>query len=193
MRRLLLVAALMLILVTVVGVAFAQKDCGDGLPCGKLLWDLPVLPVLPSPTPMPTIQITAIPTNGPVPTGTGAATATTAPTGTIQADFSSIGNNMNTLAAAMNATSIPVMVSGTPVSPGSQLTTLSADAGSFFGYVRGFSEVSLGGWSSFIGLLMLSLTIVVGIKALGFILPVGAVIFRLILRIVEFVKNLIGL
>jgi hypothetical protein len=192
MRKRLLVTGLVLMLVSV-GVTLAQKDCGDGLPCGKLLWDLPVLPVLNSPTPMPTIQITAIPTNGPAPTGTGAATATTAPTGTIQADFAVIGDNMNTLAAAMNATSIPIVISGTPVSPADELTSLGEDAGSFFGYVRGFSEASLGGWSPFIALLILSLTIVVGIKALGFILPVGAVIFRLILRVVEFVKKLIGL
>jgi hypothetical protein len=142
---------------------------------------------------MPTIQITAIPTTGPVATGTGAATATVAPTGTIQADFSAIGNHMNTLAAAINATSIPVMVSGTPVSPGDELTDLGADAGSFFGYVRGFSEASLGGWTPFVALLILSLTIVIGTKAIGLLLPLGAVLFRLILRIVEFVKNLIGL
>lgn len=192
MRKLILLAALGLGLVAG-GVAVAQKDCGDGLPCGKLLWDLPPLPTLQTPTPIPTIQITAIPTNGPAPTGTGAATPTVAATGTIQADFSAIGDQMNTLAAAINATTAPVMSSGTPVNPGGELTTLSANAGSFFGYVRGFSAASIGGFTPFFGLLFLSLTVVIGIKSLGFLLPVGAVLFRLILRIIEVIKKLIGL
>lgn len=191
MRKIALVTGLVLMLS--VGITMAQKDCGNGLPCGPLGWPLPSFPSLPSPTPMPTIQITAIPTSGPVPTGTGAATATTAPTGTIQADFSAIGDQMETLAAYVNATSVPVVISGTPVDPGSELTTLSANVGSFFGYVRGFSEASLGGWTPFVVMLLLSLTVVIGIKSLSFILPIGAVIFRLILRIIEFVKNLIGL
>lgn len=192
MRKVLLAAVAVLILVAAGGV-LAQKDCGDGLPCGKLFWDLPVLPTLNTPTPMPTIQITAIPTSGPAPTSAGPATPTTAPTGTIQADFSAIGEQLETLAAAVNATTVPVIISGTPVNPGDELTALGADAGSFFGYVRGFSEASLGGWSPFLGLLMLSLTVVVGIKSLSFILPVAAVLFRLILRIIEVVKSLIGL
>lgn len=190
MRKLFLILCLVGLLG--VGVTLAQRDCGDGLPCGKLLWDLPPLPTLRTPTPIPTIQITAIPTGGPTATG-GAATPTVAPTGTIQADFSAIGDQMETLAAYVNATSVPVVISGTPVDPGSELTTLSANAGSFFGYVRGFSEASLGGWTPFVGLLLLSLTVVIGIKSLAFILPIGAVVFRLILRIIEFVKNLIGL
>lgn len=191
MRKLRLMAVLVLVLLGA-GVVVAQKDCGNGLPCGPLGWPLPAFPSLPSPTPMPTIQITAIPTTGPTPTGT-VATPTTAPTGTIQADFSAIGDQMETLAAYINATNVPVVISGTPVDPGSELTALSANAGSFFGYARGFSEASLGGWTPFVALLLLSLTVVIGIKSLSFILPIGAVIFRLILRIIEFVKNLIGL
>ena len=75
MRRAILT---LLVLFTVGGVVAAQKDCGDGLPCGKLLWDLPVIPTLASPTPMPTIQITAVQTATTAPTG--AASATPAPT-----------------------------------------------------------------------------------------------------------------
>lgn len=191
MRRVLLVAAQLLMLVGAAGVALAQRDCGDGLPCGKLYWDLPVLPTLFSPTPMPTIQITAVQTSTPAPTG--AASATPAPTGTLQADFSQIGNQFSTLQAVVNATSVPVLVSGTPMSPSDQLVELGDDAGTFFGYARGFSEASLGGWSPFIALLVLSSVIVLGIKSLSFILPIAAVLFRLILRIIEVVKQLIGL
>src|SRR5690242_14233759 len=110
MRRAILT---LLVLFTVGGVVAAQKDCGDGLPCGKLLWDLPVIPTLASPTPMPTIQITAVQTATTAPTG--AASATPAPTGTLVADFSNVADQLATLAAVVNATQVPVMnASGTP-------------------------------------------------------------------------------
>lgn len=190
MRRLILASCLVLML-AVAGRAIAQKDCGDGLPCGKLYWDLPPLPTLYSPTPMPTIQITAVQTSTPAPTG--AASATPAPTGTLQADFSTIGEQFETLQAVVNATNVPVLVSGTPVNPSDQLVALGDDAGTFFGYVRGFSEVSLGGWSPFVALLILSSVVVLGLKSIGFLLPIAAVMFRLIVRIIEVVKQLIGL
>src|SRR5689334_19660627 len=100
MRRLTLLCLVALAMVGMVaGGALAQKDCGDGLPCGKLSWDLPVLSTLASPTPMPTIQITAVQTATAAPTG--AASATPLPTGTLVADFSSVGDQMNTLAAVV--------------------------------------------------------------------------------------------
>lgn len=188
MRRAILI---LLALLLVVGVAVAQKDCGDGLPCGKLVWDLPVIPTLASPTPMPTIQITAVAPATTAPTG--APTATEAPTGTIMADFSNIGDQLNTLSAVVAATDVPVMVSGTPVTVDEQLTQMTTDAGTFFGYLRGVQEISLGGFMPFITLIITTLIIAIAIKGIGFILPIGAVVLRLILRIVEVVKQLIGL
>ena len=186
-RTLLILTALF----TVAGIVAAQKDCGDGLPCGKLLWDLPVLPILASPTPMPTIQITAVPSGTPAPTG--APTATTAPTGTVITDFSNVGNQLNTLAAVVNATDVPVVVSGTPVTGEEQYAQLTTDAGTFFGYVRGVQNANFGGFTAFLALTVTYFIISIATKSAGFILPVVAVIFRLILRIVEVIKKLIGL
>jgi hypothetical protein len=188
MRRATLI---LLALLLVAGVALAQKDCGDGLPCGKLVWDLPVLSTLASPTPMPTIQITSIPASTNVPTG--APSSTPAPTGTLIADFSNVGDQLNTLSAVVAATDIPVLVSGTPVTGAEQLTQLTTDAGTFFGYLRGVQEVSLGGFMPFITLIITTLIIAIATKSAGFLLPVVAVVFRLILRIVEVIKKLIGL
>lgn len=189
--RLKLVSTLILLL-TITSVATAQKDCGNGLPCGPLPWTLPSLPILSSPTPMPTIVLTAVSTAAPAPTS-GAPSSTPAPTGTIQADFSDLADQLGTLQAAVNATSAPVEVNGTPVDTESQLEEFGGQAGTFFGYVRGFSEVNLGGLTPFVSILLGALVLFLSIKSLGFILPIAAVFFRLILRIVEVVRKLIGL
>ncbi len=184
-------AILILLAVFAIAGGLYASDCGNGLPCGKLGWTLPSFPVLNSPTPMPTIQITAVLTATTAPTG--APTATEAPTGTIMADFSNIGDQLNTLAAVVAATDVPVVVSGTPVTGEEQLTQMTTDAGTFFGYMRGVQEISLGGFMPFIALIITTLIIAIATKSIGFILPMGAVVLRLILRIVEVVKKLIGL
>lgn len=190
MRRGLLTASLVLIILTTSAV-LAQKDCGDGLPCGKLYWDLPVLPSLPSPTPIPTVAITLIPTLTPVPTG--APTATVAPTGTVMADFSEVADQLSTLSAVINATEVPVLVSGTPITGEEQYGQLTTDAGTFFGYLRGIQQANLGGFTPFLALLITTFIIGIATKGAGIFLPVVAVIVRLILRIVEVIKKLIGL
>lgn len=189
--------AFILLLLAFPLIALAQKDCGDGLPCGKLPWGLPILPVLESPTPMPTIIITlpVTPTVTPNPTATftpGTPTAIPEPTGSVMTDFSELGNQFSTLQAMVNATEAPIQVSGTPVDPGAQLEVMGADAGSFFGYVRGFSEVSLGGLSPFISFAITAFVVVVGLKAAYYILPIAVAIFGIIIRIVKFIISILG-
>lgn len=190
MKRVLLASMTCLIFLAT-SVALAQKDCGDGLPCGKLYWDLPVLPSLASPTPIPTVAITLIPTLTPVPTG--APTATVAPTGTVMADFSEVADQLSTLSAVINATEVPIIISGTPVTGEEQYGQLTTDAGTFFGYLRGVQAANLGGFTPFLTLLILTFIIGIATKGAGVFLPVVAVIVRLILRIVEVIKKLIGL
>lgn len=60
-------------------VTFAQENCGNGLPCGPLPWDLPVFPVLQSPTPA-SGEVDQDPNN--TPTNTLTATSTYTPTAT---------------------------------------------------------------------------------------------------------------
>lgn len=192
MNKRLRLAALLLTFFCLYRVTLAQQNCGNGLPCGAIPWTLPNFPVLNSPTPMPTVAITAISTAAPPPTSVPPSTPM--PTGTIDADFSSLADQLGTLQAVVNATSPPVMVSGTPMDTTTQLTELGADAGTFFGYVRGLSQANLGnGITPFLTAIFAGLVLVIGIKSLGYILPIAAVLFRLILRIVEVVRKLIGL
>lgn len=183
-------AALLVIcvLLTLPFLVNAQTVC-NYLPCGPLPWPLPVLPILKSPTPMPTVGITAIPTGAP--TATGAPTSTPAPTGTIISDFSGLGDTIGTLQAQINATPIPLVISGTPVDTNGQLADIASNAGTFFGYVHGLSEANLGGLTPFLTFALISFVTVIGIKALGYILPVLVIIFGIILKIVQLAVQII--
>lgn len=168
------------------GPVAAQNDCGDGLPCGRIPWGLPVLPTLASPTPMPTIPITINP-----PTSTpGGPTATPAPT-EVSVDTSGLNDQFATLQNLIAATDIPVVVSGTPVSAGDQLDSLASGSYTFFGYVRGVSELDLGGLTPLLTFLIVSLITVIAVKSLTFIMPVLAAIYAFIKSIVDFVLSLL--
>jgi len=69
MRVLVVIAALVLI-----SVPASAQNCQDGLPCQQVPWDLPQLPVLNSPTPLPTLYATAA-SSGSVPTPTATPTS----------------------------------------------------------------------------------------------------------------------
>lgn len=72
MKKLLIVLSLLLLAIPVA----AQSDCQNGLPCGVAPWRLPIFPALRSPTPFPTVLVTAVP-----PTATPSPTvATNTPT-----------------------------------------------------------------------------------------------------------------
>lgn len=79
MKRFVLLVGLFLLS----SVTLAQGDCGNGLPCGPLPWDLPVFPNLQSPTPI-TGEVDADPNQTPSATFTATATptATSTPTAT---------------------------------------------------------------------------------------------------------------
>lgn len=185
-RVFILVAASMLILLVGSHLMYAQNDCGDGLPCGKLPWDLPVLPPLPSPTLMPTIGVTTVP-----PTQTpGGPTATPAPTSVgFDIDVSGINNQFGTLQALAEATDPVVEVSGTPVSNTSQLATLSANSGTFFSYVRAVSEIDLGGMTPLIGFITLSFVTVLGVKVVTLLLPILSALFGFARKIIGVVLD----
>jgi hypothetical protein len=169
----------------------AQKDCGDGLPCGKLPWDLPSLPIMVSPTRMPTFVATAAPTSTPQPSATSGPSPTPQATGTVLNDFAGLGDQLSTLTSQINATDVPIEINGTPVDSGEQLATMSSGANTFFGYVRGFSELSLGGLTPFFTFAITSLVIIIAIKSLGFILPILAVVFGIILKVVQLAVQVI--
>lgn len=182
-----LVAALMLILLAGINLTAAQDDCGDGLPCGKLPWDLPQLPALPSPTPMPTIGVTINP-----PTQTpGGPTATPIPptANGFGLDIDGISNQFATLQGLAEATDPVIEVSGTPVSNTGQLATLAANSGTFFGYVRAVSEIDLGGLTPLIGFVTLSFLTVFSVKVITLLVPTLVALFGFIKKVVEIVLN----
>lgn len=188
MKQILVGVTLLLLAIPLVMVA--QRDCGNGLPCGAIPWPLPKLPILISPTPMPTSVIT------PGPTPTSLATLITGdvfPTVAVVSGLNDLSDQFKTLAAVINATSVPVVVSGTPVSASEQLNQTAGNAGVFFGYVHGFSEINLGGLTPFVIFTITAFLTVITMKSLSFILPVVAAIFGLVLRVVQFIIGLLKL
>lgn len=187
MRTRLFIALLVLVLAVPVA---AQDDCGDGLPCGKIPWDLPVLPALPSPTPMPTQAFTAIP---PTP-GAGTPTWTPSPTATESAsvDTDVLGDQVATLGAVINSTPGTINdLNGTPVNANEVYEELGENAGTFFGYVRGITEASFGELSPLFNFTFLGLLVVISVKLLTFLLPVGAAMFGIIRNVISLIRDFI--
>lgn len=184
MKRLTVVLVLVLLSVAV---ARAQDDCGDGLPCGKLPWDLPSLPVLNSPTPMPTIAVAGS-------VGAGTPTPTPAPTVTAALDMGGFNNQLATLNAVMAATPISINdLDGTPVNETDVYTELGSNAGTFFGYVQAVKSINFGALTPLVGLGFLALVLVISVKAANFILPLGAAIFGIVRKVVSVVLDFIPL
>lgn len=189
MKRVLLIA---LTLSLSVGVAAAQqRECGNGLPCGSIPWPLANPPALTSPTPMPTVGVTAV-----LPTSTpGGPTATPIPpTAGFDIDTSGISDQFATLQAMAEATDEPVLVDGTPVSTNEQLTEIVDDSTTFFSYVRGIAEVDLGvGFSPIWGFIFLSFVVVLSVTIFTYILPVLSALFGLIRKIIGIVLDFLPL
>lgn len=171
-------------------VVAAQDDCGDGLPCGKLPWDLPYLPVLNSPTPMPTIAVTQV--SGDV--GAGTPTPTPAPSITPALELGDFNNQIATLSAVMAATPYTVNdLNGTPVDSNAVYTELGSNAGTFFGYVRSVQSISFGALTPLVGLGFLALVLVISVKLATFFVPLGAAIFGIVRKVVSVVLDFIPL
>lgn len=168
-------SALLLCLLMLVSLpSLAQSDCGNGLPCGVVPWQLPVYPTLESPTPIftPISVITATPnltvtaTSTPSPTLTPSIT----PTGT-QSGQGFFDDFVLTLEAQGSATPFEIEINGTPVSDlGADVIEENSEF--FFSYMKGF----LGGnWAGpFTPLLQLA----------GFM--IGFIIFMLLKSILTF-------
>lgn len=189
MKRSLLIA---LILMLSVGVAAAQqRECGNGLPCGSIPWPLGNPPVLTSPTPMPTVGVTAVlPTvtpGGPTPTPIP-------PTVGFDIDTSGISDRFATLQAMAEATDEPVLVDGTPVSSTDQLSEMAEDSTTFFSYARALASVDLGtGFSPIWAFGFLTFAIVLGVTIITYILPLLAALFGLIRKVIQVLLDFLPL
>jgi len=185
-----------------------QTWCGAGLPCGQIPWPVLRLPALASPTPIPTIIISATPSpsatpatpsptwtpGGPTPT----ATATWTPTATEQPDLSSLDTSaisgvVATWQVQISATQPPILISGTPMD-GIVIAGLEDDAREFFGKVQGLAaSVNLGKVSPLITWLLFAVGVMLFVTVTTFLLPVIMAIFGLVRKVIQLVLDFLPL
>jgi len=181
-----------LVFVLVMGLALpvmAQSDCGDGLPCGQLLWDLPPLPELQSPTPMPTFAVTvqATQVSGAVPTPPLVPTSPS-----IDVDTDGISDAISTLNVVILQTPVPILdLSGTPVDPSESFDNFGGDPQDFFAYAKGLSTVQFGSLSPLLVFSIASLATVIFVKSLTYMLPVVIALWGILRKIVSVVLDFI--
>lgn len=172
----------------------AQRDCGNGLPCGNIPWSFPRLPVLSSPTPMPTMAITAI-----APTEVSGAVPTPAPAPTnpalIDPDVDGITDQVATLNAVIAATPMIVLDdNGTPVDRDASFTELGNNAGQFFGYARSVTtDVSLGQMTPLVVFSVVALLVVMSVKMTTIFIPLFGALFGIVRKVVQVVLDFIPL
>lgn len=175
----------------------AQNQCGQGLPCGPVPWPIPQLPELASPSPFPTIEITSTPSPTPGATPTPTNTLTPSPTATIPTpttfpsptsflDTTEIFEQMGTIQAIANATTVPI-----EEDPGDINSEMGTNAGTFFAYIRGLSEANFGVLSPLVVFMLTSFTFVLVVKAAQLFMPMVSVGFGFLRKIVEFVLEFI--
>lgn len=184
MRR--AVTLLLLIGILAPALTVSAQDCGAGLPCGPVPWQLPNLPDLSSPTPFPTVLVTSgatvTPTPGPTSTGTITATPTLTltPSPTSLVDIEALNDSFATLQIVMEATEESVFDRSTGFD-------LPGNATNVIGLILGLQNVHFGVFTPFIQFIFFGLFFFLGIKVTFFLLPVLMMLVGFIRKIVEFI------
>lgn len=184
MMKLLLIV---LILITVITLpASAQGGCGEGQKCEGVPWRMPVLPVLLTPTPMPT-QIATVMVLTATPTGTLLATSTPAPSATPTTLFgiSPISAQVATLSAMINATPITAAMDGMATEEPAEI---EANAALFFGYVRGLGQFDVGFAQPLFDFMLLRLVIFISVFVIIMTLPVLGTLWGFVRRLIQFLR-----
>ncbi len=185
----------LLIVVTLLGLLIpalvTAQDCGGEtlVPCGAIPWRLGSWPVLASPTPMPTVNATQSSANFP-PTATAVSYA-----GLPGLDTSGISNQVATIQAVAQSTPIAVSdLYGSYATPGSgSPATLGSNAGTFFGYVRGLSEVNIGPFTPLLTFLLVWFLSKLSLWLLTVFAPVIMVLIGLVRKAVSFILDFLPL
>lgn len=182
-----LIVAMLIIVLFGGHAAAAQSGCGNGLPCGTVPWRLPTVPRLNSPTPMPTHVVQDDSINPGAPTATPAPFAT--PTDVGDLGITGLEDQIATLQAVIDGTPITVEDHG--------LTTEEPDmgesAGAVFGFVLGLQGVHFGVLTPLVTFALFGMFTVIALKAGFFILPVIAVVFGFIRKIISAILEFIPL
>lgn len=184
---------LVVLLMGIMAVPAAAQNCGSGLPCGPLPWALPNLPSLESPTPPATVFITSAPTESPTMTPTPCptapcATATPTPTQTSQFDVGPINDQISTLGAVVNGTPIATIDAARF---GDQ--DLGTNAGAFFGYALGLSDIHFGILTSLFTFLLFAIMYMIGIRFVLIMLPLLASILGFIRKLFSLILDFLPL
>lgn len=174
---------------------YAQDDGNecDGLPCGEINWIIPLPPSLNSPTPIPTIEI--VPTNTPEETGeTSTPTATPTPTATIEPevtiDFSDIEDQFATIEAIFEET--PEVLNDFDDEPFEiDNSEISSNLGNLIGLMRGLDPSQFGVLTPLFNFAIYSFLFVFFIKIQQYMLPIIAMMFGLLRKLVDFVLSFI--
>lgn len=189
-----------------------SRDCGFGLPCGPIPWNLPRYPILESPTPMPTLFSSATPTSTmtptltPVPTNftpspTASATMTPSRTPTLTATFTAtalfdtqeLADNIATVRALIDSTPISVEVAGTPVTVADQISTAAPGIEDLFGRAKGIIGADWGPFTPLFQTAFMGIAIFLFIIILTYTIPIIGFVFGMIRKIYTAITDLIPL
>ncbi len=170
-----------ILLLAALPVSAQSKSCGSGLPCGPLPWQLPALPTLVSPTPMPTRVITD--ESGSVnPMGT----ETPAPPG-VDLDTGGIDSSFATLNAIMAST--PMVLLNAEGTEEPIIGDLDENASVFFSYTKGMTTDWAGPIAPLISLTLTGFVTVIGVKIITLILPLVSAVFGIVRKILSLILD----
>jgi hypothetical protein len=180
MIRLLVIGVL---LITSVGSAAVAQSCGEGLPCGPIPWQLPRLPDLHTPTPVPTIAADATDQSGYIPIATDEPQATAMPSLEVAWDDSVLQ-----MESYLTTTPVCILdVYGNCADADPQ--AYAPEPFLLFGYFRGLAAVNFGPFNPVVWFLVAAFTSVVGMKFAHLLLPVIMVLLGLIRKFVNLILN----
>jgi hypothetical protein len=172
--------------------SYQDDDCGDGLPCGPIPFDLPSLPLILSPTPFPTvwIQATPTPTVTPIPTPTPDATATFTPVPTATLNATAIVEGVEGLEELSEGTPQPVIgLDG--VEYDIESIDEGAETATFWSYIRGLFSINLGKFQPVLVFSVFAFGIIIAVKSSTLILYFLAPLIGLIRKAIDFVLKFI--
>ncbi len=156
-------------------------NCGDGLPCGRLLWSLPRLPELSSPTPMPEIAV-----DPPDPTA--------APT-QIGDDLGidAVEGSLATLGAVEATQEVIFQLNGTPVNLSESVERMEDDAVVVFTYIRSLSNIDFGKSTLMVAFLFAWFGLIAFWKAWTFIYYIISALIGVIRKVITLILDFLPL
>jgi hypothetical protein len=167
-----------------------QDDCGNGLPCGPVPWTVPNYPIILSPTPFPTTWIQTTPTPTATPETTETATPTLTPTAEPTVDSTPLYEAIEELEDFIGGTREPVVIDGHDFTLDSLADRPSTET--FWSYLAGLFSVEIGKSQPFLNFAFYAMGIVLVTKSITFVLPVLAVVYSVLLKVVDTVVGLIS-